>query len=48
MGQLKDKGHTVVTEITKAGTFYKAENYHQQYYTKGGGSPYCHRYVKKF
>ncbi len=48
IGQLKDKGHTVVTEITKAGTFYKAENYHQQYYTKGGGSPYCHRYVKKF
>ncbi len=45
---LKDKGHQVVTEITKAGTFWKAEDKHQQYYTKGGGNPYCHRYTKKF
>ncbi len=45
---LKDKGYKVVTEITKAGPFYKAENYHQKYYTTGGGSPYCHRYIKKF
>jgi peptide methionine sulfoxide reductase msrA/msrB len=46
--QLKAKGHKVVTEITKAGTFYKAENYHQMYYNKGGGTPYCHVYTKKF
>lgn len=46
--QLKAKGHKVVTEITKAGPFYKAENYHQEYYSKGGGSPYCHRYIQKF
>jgi peptide methionine sulfoxide reductase msrA/msrB len=46
--QLKGKGHKVVTEITKAGPFYKAENYHQMYYSKGGGSPYCHKYIKKF
>lgn len=46
--QLKNKGYKVVTEITKAGPFYKAENYHQDYYTKGGGSPYCHSYTKKF
>lgn len=45
---LKDKGHDVVTELTKAGPFWKAEDKHQQYYTKGGGNPYCHRYVKKF
>ena len=45
---LKEKGHKVVTEITKATTFYRAENYHQKYYSKGGGSPYCHRYIKKF
>ena len=46
--QLIDRGYEVVTEITKAGPFYKAENYHQDYYSKGGGSPYCHSYVKKF
>ena len=46
--QLKAKGYTVVTEITKAGPFYKAENYHQNYYDKRGGNPYCHVYSKKF
>ncbi len=45
---LKDKGHEVVTEVTKAGAFWKAEDKHQKYYTKGGGNPYCHRYVQKF
>jgi peptide methionine sulfoxide reductase msrA/msrB len=46
--QLRAKGHDVVTEITEAGPFYRAENYHQLYYSKGGGSPYCHAYTKKF
>jgi peptide methionine sulfoxide reductase msrA/msrB len=46
--ELKDKNYTVATEVTQAGPFYKAEDYHHQYYTKGGGSPYCHRYIKKF
>ena len=46
--QLKGMGHKVVTEITQAGPFYKAENYHQQYYSTGGGIPYCHMYVQKF
>ncbi|MDQ7798549.1 MAG: peptide-methionine (S)-S-oxide reductase MsrA [Candidatus Edwardsbacteria bacterium] len=27
----------IVTEITKAGEFYRAEEYHQQYYRKKGG-----------
>ncbi|NEU08481.1 peptide-methionine (S)-S-oxide reductase MsrA [Flavihumibacter sp. R14] len=46
--QLKAKGYPVVTELTKAGPFYKAENYHQNYYGNGGGTPYCHSYEKKF
>ncbi len=45
---LKENGHKIVTEVTKAGSFWKAEDKHQQYYTRGGGNPYCHRYVKKF
>ena len=48
ISELKEKNFQVVTKVTPAGTFYKAEDYHHQYYTKGGGSPYCHRYIKKF
>jgi peptide-methionine (S)-S-oxide reductase len=34
-------GAKVVTEITKAGPFYKAEEYHQKYFQKNGGGA-CH------
>lgn len=46
--QLKNKGFKVATELTPASTFWKAENYHQNYYQNKGGSPYCHIYQKKF
>jgi peptide methionine sulfoxide reductase msrA/msrB len=45
---LKDKGFDVQTELTAASHFYVAESYHQEYYARAGGMPYCHIYTKRF
>jgi len=48
IAQLKLKGYSVATEVTKATVFWPAEKYHQDYYRNNGNSPYCHIYRKKF
>ncbi len=45
---LREKGLDVVTRLTPASTFWRAEEYHQKYFEKNGGEPDCHRYVKRF
>jgi peptide-methionine (S)-S-oxide reductase len=31
----------IVTEIAGAASFYPAEDYHQEYFARNGGQPYC-------
>lgn len=46
--ELKDNGYNIVTEVKPAGKFWKAEQYHQDYYERKGSIPYCHGFTKRF
>jgi peptide methionine sulfoxide reductase msrA/msrB len=48
IGILTEKGYKVATKLQPAPEFWKAEDYHQEYYDKKHGSPYCHIYRKIF
>ena len=45
---LHNIGYKVATKLQPATTFWKAEAYHQQYYNKNSGQPYCHFWKKIF
>lgn len=46
--QLNDLDYDVATKLYKKVPFYKAEDYHQDYYKKHKKMPYCHIYRKVF
>jgi peptide methionine sulfoxide reductase msrA/msrB len=41
---LKQKGFSVATTVEAGSVFYKAEDYHQDYYAKHQKTPYCHKH----
>jgi len=45
---LRQKGYKIATELNTFEKFWIAEDYHQDYYQKTGGTPYCHHYTKRF
>ena len=45
---LESKGFKISTQVLDKTPFYSAEEYHQDYYDRKGGTPYCHRRVKRF
>jgi len=44
---LKGKGLDIATRVLPSGTFWEAEEYHQDYYEQKQGTPYCHVYTKR-
>ena len=45
---LREKEYEVNTLLLPLGKFWIGEEYHQKYYEKTGGEPYCHVRIKKF
>jgi len=45
---LEVKGYKVATMLKPVSEFWRAEDYHQQYYEHKGSTPYCHKYRKIF
>ena len=45
---LVEKGYEVATKVTPASVFWRAEEYHQDYFEHNEGEPDCHFYTKRF
>lgn len=45
---LRSKGFKIATTLRPAEKFYRAEEYHQDYYMKKRSQPYCHAYTERF
>ncbi len=46
--ELRTRGYDVATELRPAVRFWRAEDYHQEYYCRHGEEPYCHMYTPRF
>ncbi len=46
--ELTNKGYNLATKLLPMAPFYRAEEYHQDYYQRRDQQPYCHAYTKRF
>jgi peptide methionine sulfoxide reductase msrA/msrB len=45
---LEVKGFEIATQLRSVMPFWEAEEDHQDYYSRKGGTPYCHGYTERF